>query len=167
MRKTLIASLAVLALGALLSAYTLPVLVFSAGNDPVFLRVVRPDDTFLLGYLHSVEKTDVWDRFRIDSEYQIVLTETMFQGQGAGLPTSLSNNERLTREGKWFRITGMRRFVPSLYWRVEARWHNRVRFNNEQEQDFSSRLGDAVVHIRVEKMNVLTWLVYHLTGRAF
>jgi hypothetical protein len=35
-----------------------------------------------------------------------VLTETSFQGQGAGLPYSLSPGEKLHREGDWFRITG-------------------------------------------------------------
>lgn len=167
MRKIYIASLAVLLLGAFLLVYPLHALVFSAGDRLVFFRAVVPGDTFLLGYLHSVEKSDVWDRFHVDPEYRIVLTETMFQGQGAGLPAGLDANEYLTRDGRWFRIAGMRRVVPSLNWSVEAGWHNRLRFGNEQEQDISSRVGDAVVHIRVEKINIFKWLAYYLTVSVF
>lgn len=165
MRKTFGFFLVLLAGGIILALYPLWVLVLSAKGEIFFLRVVRPGDTFLLGYLHSVSQSDVWDRFQIDSDYQIVLTETMYKGQGYGLPSSLAANEQLIREDDWFKITGMRRVVPSLAWRVESRWHNRFRFKDEKEQDMSSRLGDVLVHIQVRKLSVLSWLRHYLKGR--
>jgi hypothetical protein len=164
MRKPLCVILALVALGTLIAGYPLRVLVLSTDDGIIVLRVVEPKDTFLLGYLHSVELSDVWERFVIDSDYRIVLTETMFQGQGAGLPASLSGGEQLTREGKWFRITGMQRVVPYINWRVGARWHNRFRYRNEDEQDISKMLGDALVSIQVQKMRVFHWFGYRLIG---
>ncbi|MBW2146904.1 MAG: DUF1850 domain-containing protein [Deltaproteobacteria bacterium] len=166
MRKSIFAILVLLVLGIAVAGYPLNVLVLSNNDEIISLQVVKPNDTFLLGYFHSVALSDVWERFVIDADYRIVLTETMFQGQGAGLPSSLSDGEKLTRDGRWFRITGMRRIVPSLYWRVETRWHNRFRFNNEQEQDISSCVGDSLVLIRVQQMNVPAFLIHYLTGRT-
>jgi len=150
--------------GTLVAIYPLRALVLSTEDKIISLQIVKPNDTFLLGYLHSVELSDVWDRFLIDSDYRIVLTETMFQGQGAGLPSSLSGNERLTRDGKWFRITGMKRIVPLIHWRVGAKWHNRFRYLDKEEKDVSKMVGDALVLIKVRKMSMLSWLGYYLIG---
>jgi len=165
MRKYVVAVLILVACGVFVAGYPLRVLVLSADGAIVSLHVVKPKDTFLLGYLHSVALSDVWDHFAINSDYRIVLTETMFQGQGAGLPTSLSGSERLVRDGKWFRITGMRRVAPCIHWRVGAKWHNRFRYDNEDEQDISAMVGNALVLIQVQKMRLLSWLGYRLTGR--
>ena len=63
-----------------------------------------------------------------------------------------AEGETLIREGDWFRLTGMNRVVPAIDWRVGAEWHNRFRFGSEPEIDLSARIGDRLVHVRVEKM---------------
>ncbi len=130
----------------------------------IFLRVVKPGNTFLLKYLHSVELSDVWERFAIDADHKVVLTETRFQGQGAGLPTSLSGNEKLIREGDWFTITGMNRRVALIYWRVQPEWNNRFSYGNEAELNLSQQLGDALVLIEVQEMKLFTWLYFRLSA---
>ena len=162
MRKTVVLTLACIVCGIVAAAYPLRVLTLRNNDNIIVLHIVKPKNTFLLKYLHSVALSDVWERFVIDSDCRIVLIETKYQGQGAGLPTSLSGNEQLTREGKWFRITGMNRVVPLISWRVEKRWHNRFRFDNEGEKDISRIVGDALVLIRVEEMKLLSWLGYRI-----
>jgi len=163
MRKPAVIIISILvACGIVAAGHNLWVFTLRNDNTIIFLRVVKPKDTFLLKYLHSVALSDVWERFVIDKDYEFVLTETRFQGQGAGLPTSLSGNDKLTREGDWFNITGMRRVVPLIYWRVQAKWNNRLYFRNEPEMNLSRLLGDTLIRVEVEKMKSVSWL-YHRT----
>ncbi|MCX5914674.1 MAG: DUF1850 domain-containing protein, partial [Deltaproteobacteria bacterium] len=88
----------------------------------------------------------------------MVLIETRFQGQGTGLPYNLAQGEQLHREGEWFRISGMRRVVPSISWRVQSQWRNRFRFGNDSEADLSAKIGDALILIRIQKMSAASLL---------
>ncbi len=164
MRKGIIALLGILvAGGAFLFLYRIEVLTLSLEDRIIFSKSIKPGDTFQMTYLHSIVLSDVVEVFRIDSQYRIVLTETRFQGQGAGLPSALAPGERLEREGNWFRITGMQRIFPSIFWRVQAQWHNRFRFQNEPEFNLSDRIGDGLIHIRIQKKNLASWLMLYPT----
>ncbi|MBP1715329.1 MAG: hypothetical protein H6Q42_3532, partial [Deltaproteobacteria bacterium] len=57
-----------------------------------------------------------------------------------------------------FRISGMRRVVPSISWRVQSQWRNRFRFGNDSEEDLSAKIGDALILIRTQKMNAVSFL---------
>ena len=109
-----------LGLAAFLFLYPLKVLILAKDDQVVFQRIVHPGHTFQLAFLHSIALSEVRDSFLIDPEYRIVLTETRFQGQGTGLPFTPGPGEKLLREGDWFRITGMKREVPSIAWRVQS-----------------------------------------------
>lgn len=141
---------------------SLPVLAIEKQGKIIFLRYVKPGDTFLLGYMHSVAKTDVWEEFIIDHNYQIVLTQTMFQGQGAGLPYNLGENEKIIREDSWFKITGMRRVVPVVNWRIDAEWHSRFRFGREELIRPANLYGDGVVQIKVSQIKLKEWLKFNI-----
>lgn len=162
MRKGIIAFFLLLCLGFFLALYPIWVLSLTSANKIIFLKVIQPGDTFHLGYLHSIVLSDVWDSFFIDSEHRIVLIETRFQGQGAGLPYGVSPGEQWVREGDWFRITGMRRVVPSIDWRIQAEWKNRFRFQNAPEVDVSAQVGNGLIHIQTEKVRLIYWLGFYL-----
>lgn len=154
-------------LGAFLFLYPLRVLTLTKNDQIIFLKSVKPGDTFQLAYLHSVALSDVRDFLLIDSEYRIVLTETRFQGQGTGLPYNIAKGEKLLREGDWFRLTGMQRVFPSIFWRVQSQWRNRFRFGNDPELDISAKVGDALIHIQIQKMNMASWLETYLKVEIF
>ena len=156
-----------IALGIFLFLYPLEVLTLTEGGQIIFLKRVNSGDTFQLAFLHSIALSDVRDFFLIDSEYRMVLTETRFQGQGTGLPYNLAQGEKLLREGDWFRITGMKRTVPSIYWRVQSHWHNRFRFGNEPDLDLSARIGDALVLIQTKKINIASYLVVFFKTKIY
>lgn len=163
MRKPgIIIVLTVLVGGLVAAGMTLQVLTLRNNDDIVFIRVVRPGETFRLTYLHSVSLTDVGERFAIAADFELVLTETRFKGQGAGLPTSLSGDETLVREGDWMVITGMHRKIPLLYWRVQTPWQDRFRFNNGPEINVSRTVGDALILIQVQKMKAIVWAYHRL-----
>jgi hypothetical protein len=149
--------LLLLGLGFLASQHSFWILSLGSGDKILWFRPVEPGDSFRLRYLHSIALSDVWEIFQIDPEYRIVLTETRFQGQGAGLPYNLAPGERLTREGRWFRISGMKRVVPSISWTVQKEWRDRFRFKEEPEINFSSLVGDSLILIQVRKINLIQW----------
>lgn len=159
MKKILIILIGSASVFFFLNSFTLPVFILEQQGEIIFLRPIKPGDTFLLAYLHSVARTDVWEKFTIDDKYQITLTETMFQGQGAGLPYNLSANEKLTREGSWFKITGMKRIVPMLHWRVDAQWRSRLRFNQEEIIPAANIAHDGIIHIKVAQMKLIDFLI--------
>lgn len=144
----------------------LQVLFLSADDRVVFSRIVKPGDTFRLGYLHSVARSDVWDLFTVDGDYRIVLTETRFRGQGAGLPSLPSPGESWHREEQGFRISGMRRTVPFISWRVQKKWNSRFQFKNEPETDLSGRLDDGLVRIEVQRIRGWEWVLLALRARG-
>ena len=148
----------VIGLGFFLFFYPLEVLTLTKDNQVLFCKRVNPGDTFQLAFLHSVALSEVRDFFLIDEKYRMVLTETRFQGQGTGLPYIPGPGEQLLREGDWFRITGMRRVLPSISWRVQSQWRNRFRFGSDSELDLSDRVGDALIHIQIQKMNLASCL---------
>lgn len=148
----------VVGLGALAFFYPLWVLSLTAEDRVVFSRAIKTGDTFRLGYLHSLALSDVWDIFTIDDDYRIVLTETRFQGQGAGLPYAPSEGETWIHDGPWFRITGVKRIVPFIAWRVQKKWHGRFQFGEEPEIDVSALLGDALVRIGVQQISGWQWV---------
>jgi len=168
MRKGIFFFSAVSALGAFLFLFPIGVLTLSQGDDQILLaRRITSGDTFQLTYLHSVALSDVREIFFIDSRYRIVLSETRFQGQGTGLPYNLAQGEKLHREGDWFRITGMQRVIPFIFWRVQSAWHNRFRFKEEPEINLSARIGNELVHIQAREMNLLNYLVMYVRGKCF
>jgi hypothetical protein len=156
-RRILLVS-GVIGLGAFLFFYPLEVLTLTKEDRVLFSKRVNPGDTFQLAFLHSIALSEVRDSFLIDSEYRMVLTETRFQGQGTGLPYNPAQGEQLHREGDWFRITGMQRVVPSIFWRVQSQWRNRFRFGSDSELDLSDRVGDALIHIQIQKMTLASYL---------
>ena len=163
-RRLLLVS-GVIGLGAFLFFYPLQVLTLTKDDRILFFKRVNPGDTFQLAFLHSIALSEVRDFFLIDGEHRIVLTETRFQGQGTGLPYNPAPGERLHREGDWFRITGMQRVLPSIHWRVQSQWRNRFRFGSDPELDFSARIGDALIHIQVQKMNPVSYLGARLKSK--
>lgn len=73
-------------LSALLPA--VPQLSVTAGDSGEALLAyrVQPGDRFTVGYIHSVNKSLVEDRFVITGEYLIMVEATSFVAYGAGIP---------------------------------------------------------------------------------
>jgi hypothetical protein len=142
-------------------------LTLSQNDRIISIRWIKPGDTFQLAFLHSIALSEVRDIFEVDSDYRLVLIETRFQGQGTGLPSNLAPGEELHREGDWFRISGMRRVIPAISWRIQSQWRNRFRFGNDSDQDLSAKIGDALILIRIQKLSAFSFLGASLKSKNF
>jgi len=165
MRKGIFFVATLVGLGVCLFLYPLWALTLSQNDRIISIRWIKPGDTFQLAFLHSIALSEVRDFFEVDSGYRLVLVETRFQGQGTGLPSNLAQGEQLHREGDWFRISGMRRLVPSISWRVQSQWRNRFRFGNDSEEDLSAKIGDSLILIRIQKMSVASYFGARLINK--
>lgn len=80
----------------------------------VFLARVAPGDTFTLSFIHSVEKSEVTDYFRIDDDHRIILYETEFGSLNTGLPAVVSEGEIFERTDRGFRLSNPGRVLPEI-----------------------------------------------------
>lgn len=81
----------------------------------VFLTRVAPGDTFTLSFIHSVEKSEVTDYFRIDDDHRIILYQTEFGSLNTGLPAVVSEGEVFERTDRGFRLSNLRRVLPEIH----------------------------------------------------
>ena len=77
-----------------------------------------PAPSFTIGYVHSVTRTPVEERYRVDGA-TIVETEIRFEQHGPGLPTEADAGGSWRREGARYVVTMDRRFA-SIAMRVHA-----------------------------------------------
>ena len=137
--------------------YTLELRPFS-GGEIIFKQKVQPGDKFILKYTHSVALTPVWEIFIINKDYQIVLIETDFLDHGAGLPYTTFENEIFVQEEGRFKIKNMHRIIPTpIYYRIGAVREN-IFYFKDKEIDLSSLVGDRLLTIETDKINLLNYL---------
>jgi len=72
-----------------------------------------PDREFTLSFIHSVQKTPVYEMYYIDDDNNLILKETRYYSLGVGLPFTAENGHFSNENGE-FRITGLNRKFPSI-----------------------------------------------------
>ena len=78
---------------------------------------VAPGNSFMLSFIHSVEKTPVESEFRVLSG-KVRQWEERFLSHNAGLPTEAPPNGRFIMEKKWMVLRGGGLAVKSFRYRV-------------------------------------------------
>jgi hypothetical protein len=119
----------------------------------VFVRSLQPGDRFSLMYLHSVELCRVWDYFRIDGEYRLLLDETVFGSSNTGLPSVLGVGERFTRGEKASRISNMQRILPAIEIWVKRSYENTLEFGNRKIL-LPELAGDTLLRLHIRKITL-------------
>ncbi len=122
--KRLLWTLAVAALLALAAGFiplhALEVRQSGGTGKVVFIKRVAPGDTFWLSFIHSVEKSEVTDYFRIDDDYRIILYQTEFSSLNTGLPAVVSEGEVFERTARGFRLSNLNRVLPEIQLQVSV-----------------------------------------------
>lgn len=99
-------------------------------NNEVLLDYpLNPGEEFYLHYIHSSDKTPVWDTFRINDEGQLILIEEAFLWYGAGLEFLNHREIQLAYDGKWTKVR-LNRIFPELVIRVGSIAKQRLIFQN-------------------------------------
>lgn len=119
----------------------------------VFVRSLKPGDRFSLMYRHSVELCQVWDYFRIDGQYRLVLDETVFGSSNTGLPSVLGDGEWFTRGATASRISNMRRILPAVEIWVNRRYENTLEFGGRKIR-LPELAGDTLLRLRIRTVTL-------------
>lgn len=94
-----------------------PVLTVTGERGPVFCLPLVKNETFSLTFVHSVQKTPVWENFTLGEEDRLVLVSTFYESLGVGLPF-LPGEGELTNDHGRFVLTGLNRTFPEIALRV-------------------------------------------------
>lgn len=129
----------------------------SSDGKLIFKQKIQPGYKFTLKYTHSVTLTPVWEIFIIDNKYNVMLIETDFMDQGAGMPYAAFGQEKfINGEGK-FRITNMSRMIDTpFYYRIGAIREN-IFYFKDKEINLSTLVGDKLLTIGVYKRNLYNY----------
>jgi hypothetical protein len=119
----------------------------------LWIRSLQTGDRFSLMYRHSVELCRVWDYFRIDGEYRIILDETVFGSSNTGLPSVLGAGERFTRGEKTSRISNMQRILPAIEMWVKQSYDNTLEFGSRKIR-LPELAGDTLLRLRIRKITL-------------
>lgn len=125
----------------------------------VFAERVSPGRTFLLTFVHSVEKSPVTDYFRIDDACRIILYETAFSSLNAGLPAAISQGQRLIRTEQGFRISDIDRILPDIQLWVHERYEGSMKIG-ERVLSLAALAGNTLLQIRVRKVFLWEYIVF-------
>jgi hypothetical protein len=129
----------------------------------VFMKRVAPGDTFTLSFVHSVEKSDVTDYFRIDDGHRIILYQSEFRSLNTGLPAVVSGGEVFERTERGFRLSNIRRVLPEIRLQVSAAWGGTLAVGG-RVISLPSLAGDGPVRISVQR--VFAWELISWALRA-
>jgi len=143
--------------------HALEVRVSGGAGRVLLLQRVSPGDTFTLSFVHSVEKSDVTDFFRIDGDHRIILYQTEFGSLNTGLPAVVSEGEVFERTVRGFRLSGLRRVLPEIRIQVSAAWGGNLAVG-DRVISLPALAGDGPVSISVER--VFAWELLLWTSRA-
>ena len=143
-------------LGSLISLHILRIDATKQGHT-VFIHTISPGDTFATRYLHSVELCHVWEYFKIDEQYNIVLYGTTFSSCNTGLPVSLAEQETLHHEDMHFRISNMHRMIPRLSLWVHDKYDNMLKIGDADGIDLAALAGNVLLEITIQSVTMLEY----------
>lgn len=111
------------------------------------------EKNFSIGYKHSVMKTEAEEFFKIDSEGNIILWETVYKSYGVGLPFLPEEGELKIEDGKF--ILKMERKFKDINMTISPLAKHYLRVNNKKYM-LSEELGEKVKSIKL-KINIKGW----------
>jgi len=126
---------------------------FSSAEVITSLKV-KPGDHFTIRYIHSVDKTPIFEEFRLDRDQGLVLVKTWFTMFGAGLGHWPGHGD-LTQDADWITIDHIEQPLGSFILRIGALSVGHTIIYHNQKINLS-RLAPgvrALVEFKLDKPN--------------
>lgn len=129
----------------------------------VLLQRVSPGDTFTLSFIHSVEKSEVTDYFRIDDDYRIILYETEFGSLNTGLPAVASGGETFERTDRGFRLSNLNRPLPEIQMWVHEDYGCTLAMSG-RAVNLSALAGNGLLRVTTRRVFLWELLLFRACG---
>ena len=123
----------------------------AANEEIIYQQHIKQGAEFAIKYIHSVEKTPVWDYFKVTEE-DILLTSTKYMSYGAGLPFLKKNNYIV--ENDRFIIKEIDTKLEQIPLRVSDYAKHELVVNDESHQLYQLTKTQNLVLIKVEDKNL-------------
>ncbi len=151
-----------LSLALFLRVDTITVTLPRDGNRLFGAMRVAPGSEVVLRYRHSVEKTMVEGVFIIGNGPVLQAKQTRMTSVGTGLPNTRAAKTR--REGRWLVVDEELATVPGFDFFIST--VNETRLTVDGTALGVDRLASgSVIHIDVERMRLLAWMLWQYGNR--
>ena len=95
------------------------VVMTNAETDEVyFQQPLEADGVFSVSYIHSVNKSNVEEYYRLEEDDQLYLFRARYRAFGAGVATELEPGQTLSYEDGYMIIENIHYQIPNLVYRV-------------------------------------------------
>ena len=111
---------------------------------------VKCGDRFTIRYIHSVDKTPIFEEFRLDRKKGLVLEKTWFTMFGAGLG-HWPGHGNLSQDSKWITIDNIEQPLGSFILRIGAPSVGHTIIYHEQEINLSRLAPGARTLVEFKK----------------
>lgn len=114
-------------------------LVLDHGSNEIILRApLDYDQSFVIRYIHSVNRSPVFEVFEAKRGEGLVLKETYFNMFGAGMG-HWEGHGKLVQEGRWIKIKNINQTLGSFILRVGSQEVAHTILLGEKEWNLSQR----------------------------
>lgn len=135
----------------LLFLLRLPFLVAAdRDNNPVLFFPLAGEKNFSIYYIHSVQKTPVWENFTVEKNDNLLLASTEYQSLGVGTPFLPSEGKLIERQGR-FILTGLNRSFKEIDIGASPIPGHILIYKNKKYKLNDYFAPDALVRIRVDR----------------
>lgn len=158
-REIKIASLLCSVLLGIILMYPSQFLTLRSNEDIVWMFHAEHDSTFSLRWIHSVEKEEWEEFFRIKNNV-IYLYETRFKTFGAGVPDDVGTDSYI-KDG-WVYMVGIDREIGDFHVRAGSTTNHRF-YWRDQAYQLSKEHEEKPYHLKVERMPRFQIIKYQLS----
>lgn len=129
------------------------------------LAPVHVGERFTISFTHSIAKTPVDEIFVIAPGREMIVTETIYESFGAGLPFDTENAEQhlITENGK-YRLTNLDRHLPEFLMAVGTVANHQLLINGKQIPFVQFAQPGQSVRIRVRMQSPMAYLLTKSLG---
>lgn len=129
----------------------LPFLILSDQDEKTFLYLpLTGEQTFSLYYVHSVHKTPVWENFKPGPGNHLVLTSTVYESLGVGLPF-LPGEGKLAIENGRFILSGLDRHFPEVNLEVTPVAGQALVYRDKHYEFNSYFKAGSLIRLRIDR----------------
>jgi hypothetical protein len=101
-KRVFIAAFILLAIFVVWYSQSLVLVLEPEGGLEKKIMATRAGDEWYLNYTHSVQRTPVWEYFRVNGADDLTMTHTVYSSLGVGLPYAPSEGKyQLSKEGRF------------------------------------------------------------------
>jgi hypothetical protein len=126
-------------------------LVFDPCNNEIILRApIAYGRSFTIRYIHSVDRSPVFEVFEVKKGEGLVLKETYFTMFGAGMGHWEGHGE-MVQEGRWIKIKDINRSLGSFILRVGSQEVAHTVLMDGKEWNLSQRASGRRVVVMISE----------------